>query len=363
MIRKETEQAMPLVSSKPGCPDMQKLLLRALSGEQLDVPPIWLMRQAGRYLPEYRAVREKAGGFLDLCYTPDFAVEVTLQPIRRFGFDAAILFSDILVVPDGLGQKVWFEEGAGPRLEPVSSADGLVNLSLDGLTSHLAPVYETVRRLRQELPAETALIGFAGAPWTVATYMVAGQGSPDQAAARLWSYRAPDEFGTLIGLLVDATCAHLKAQIEAGAEVVQLFDTWAGALPPAEFIRWVIEPTKAIVAELKVAYPDIPVIGFPRGAGPFYCTYVAETGVGAVGLDTTVSAEWAHAELQADVCVQGNLDPLALVAGGDAMRAAVGNILDNLRGGPFVFNLGHGIVPQTPPEHVAELVALVRGAA
>ena len=339
---------------------LKKRFLRALAGEKLVSPPIWLMRQAGRYLPEYRELREKAGGFLDLCYTPDLAVELTLQPIRRYGFDAAILFSDILVVPDALGQKVWFEEGAGPRLTALEAPADLSRLSLSGFLDHLAPVYETVRRLAHSLPAETSLIGFAGAPWTVASYMVAGQGSPDQAAARLWAYQAPDSFQRLIDLLVEATVRHLSAQAAAGAEVLQLFDSWAGSLPETEFRRWVLEPTVRIVAALRQAYPAVPVIGFPRQAGPLYEVYARETGVQAVSLDTSLPLEWARDHVQDKVCVQGNLDPLVLVAGGDALKAAVARLLDVLGGGPFVFNLGHGIVPQTPPEHVATLVGLVR---
>lgn len=338
-----------------------KRLIRALNGEATDRAPIWLMRQAGRYLPEYRKVRAEAGSFLDLCYTPALAEEVTLQPIRRYGFDASILFSDILVVPDALGQKVAFREGEGPVLDPITRAEQIDELDGSAVVERLQPVYETVRRLKASLPSETALIGFAGAPWTVATYMVGGRGSADQAAAKLWAYRAPDEFQKLIDLLVGATISHLVAQVEAGAEVIQIFDTWAGSLPEAQFRRFSIEPTRAIVKALRARFPDLPVIGFPRGAGALAIDYTRETGISGVSLDTGVSVGWAREALQPLACLQGNLDPLLLVAGGDEMRRAVGNILGTLEGGPFIFNLGHGIVPQTPPDHVAELVETVRG--
>ena len=341
-------------------PSKTKLLLRALSGETLKTPPIWLMRQAGRYLPEYRATRTQAGSFLDLCYNPELAEEVTLQPIRRFGFDASILFSDILVVPDAMGRKVAFREGEGPVLEPLRHVDEIARLNCD-VTEHLAPVYETVRRLRKSLPAETALIGFAGAPWTVATYIVGGSGSQDQAAAKAWMYRAGDEFQQLIDKLVAATIEHLSAQVEAGAEVLQIFDTWAGSLPALYFHRFSIAPTKTIVAALRARFPDVPVIGFPRGAGALAMEYFLQTGIQGLSLDTAQSLSFAKEALQPIGCVQGNLDPLLLVAGGKAMRSAARHILGELRDRPFVFNLGHGIVPQTPPEHVAALVELVRG--
>ncbi len=338
-----------------------KKLLKALAGEKTDGIPVWLMRQAGRYLPEYRKVRAEAGSFLDLCYTPDFAEEVTLQPIRRFGFDAAILFSDILVVPDALGQQVAFKEGEGPVLEPITDLAGLAKLSSpDVVKGRLAPVYETVARLSRSLPSETTLIGFAGAPWTVATYMVGGRGSPDQAAAKAWAYRAPDEFQTLIDLLVEATVEHLSAQVEAGAEVLQVFDTWAGSLPELSFERFALQPMKAIREKLKARFPDVPVIAFPRGAGGMAERYFRETGVTGLSLDTGVSPAWARDNLQGQGCLQGNLDPLLLVAGGPEMRRQALNILETLGQGPFIFNLGHGIVPQTPPEHVAELVTLVQ---
>ncbi len=341
-------------------PLSEKTMLRALRGEVLARPPVWLMRQAGRYLPEYRELRAKAEGFLDLCYTPDYAVEVTLQPIRRFGFDAAILFSDILVVPHALGQKVWFEEGLGPRLEALEQAGDIDRLDRTALHDRLAPVYETVGRLSRELPAETTLIGFAGAPWTVASYMLEGGSSKDFAAGKRWAYSAPEAMQRLIDLLVAATGDYLIAQIDAGAEVVQIFDSWAGVWPEAHLRRWCLEPAKALVARLKAERPGVPVILFPRGAGVLYETYAVESGADALGLDTTVPLAWARQALQSKVCVQGNLDPLLLVAGGDSLRQGVETILRELSGGPFVFNLGHGIVPQTPPEHVAQLIEQLR---
>jgi len=337
----------------------QKILLRALEGKVCAPPPIWLMRQAGRYLPEYRALRGRAGDFLSLCLTSELAVEATLQPIRRFGFDAAILFSDILVVPHGLGQRVWFEEGAGPRLEPIRACAQLDDLSLDAMAEALAPVYESVRCLRADLPQEVALIGFAGAPWTVASYMIEGATSRDFATAKAWAYGAPEDFERLIALLVEATSRHLIAQIEAGAEVVQLFDSWAGVWPERALRRWCLAPTSRIVRRLKAAYPQVPVIVFPRGAGVLYEAYARESGADALSLDTTVPLDWARERLQGRVCLQGNLDPLTIVAGGAAMRDEAAAILDALGRGPFVFNLGHGITPEAPPEHVGALIEQV----
>ncbi|WP_282604757.1 uroporphyrinogen decarboxylase [Pelagibius sp. Alg239-R121] len=339
----------------------KKLLLRALQGEILPQPPIWLMRQAGRYLPEYMKTRAQANGFLDLCYAPDLAVEVTLQPIRRYGFDASILFSDILVVPHALGQKVWFEEGVGPKLEPLKSADDIDRLALEHFHDHLAPVYETVGRLREELPAETALIGFAGAPWTVASYMLEGGSSKDFAAAKTWAYAKPELFARVIDLLVEATASYLIRQAEAGAEVLQIFDSWAGVWPEEDLRRWCLEPCKKIIAKVNAAHPDIPIILFPRGVGLAYRNFAVESGAKGLGLDTTVPLKWARDELQSKVTVQGNLDPIMLVAGGDVLDRGVAQILENLSNGPFVFNLGHGIVPQTPPKHVERLMRLVRG--
>lgn len=339
----------------------RKRLIRTLKGETLSPPPIWLMRQAGRYLPEYRATRAQAEHFLDLCFTPELAVEVTLQPIRRYGFDAAILFSDILVLPHALGQRVWFEEGSGPRLEPIHEVGDLARLSAGGLHETLAPVYETLRCLRRELPAETALIGFAGAPWTVASYMIEGQTSRDFATAKTWAYKAPEEFGRLIDLLVESTSDYLIAQVAAGAEALQLFDSWAGVWPEAALRRWCLEPATEIVRRIKAVHPEVPVILFPRGAGLLYEAYAAKAGAEALGLDTTVPLAWARDRLQGRVALQGNLDPLLLVAGGTALEAGVAQILKTLGNGPLIFNLGHGITPQAPPEHVAQLVAQVRG--
>jgi len=337
-----------------------KVLLRALRGESLARPPIWLMRQAGRYLPEYRELRQRVPGFLDLCFNPPLAAEATMQPVRRFGMDGAILFSDILVVPHALGQIVSFREGEGPVLEPIRSMNSARGLSLAELGARLAPVFETVGRVATVLPSETALIGFAGAPWTVATYMVEGGSSRDFAAVKGWAFSDGDGFGELIDLLVEATVAYLAGQIIAGAEVLQLFDSWAGVLPEEAFRRWVIEPTRRVVLALNAKYPDVPIIGFPRGAGLMYRAYFSETGVTAIGLDSTVPPSIAHRTLQSIGAVQGNLDPLLLVAGGEAMARAVTAIRRAFGDGGFVFNLGHGIVPETPPEHVAELMALVR---
>ncbi len=332
-----------------------------LQGTSLSPPPLWLMRQAGRYLPEYRQVRASVSSFLELCYTPALAAEVTLQPIRRYGFDAAILFSDILVVPDALGQDVRFVEGEGPRLDAITSADGLSRLDPAATGGKFGRVYETVARLRQDLPRETALIGFCGAPWTVATYMVGGQGSSDQAAARTLAYRDPQAFARLIDIVTDASIDYLDGQVRAGADVLQIFDSWAGNLPDDEFDKWVVAPTRRIVAELKRRHPGTPIIGFPRGAGANAEGYVRETGVEGLGCDTAMPLREMRALADGSgVVVQGNLDPLLLATGGPAFEARVRETLEAMRGVPFIFNLGHGIVPHTPPEHVARLVELVR---
>lgn len=351
-MRERAASASPSVAHKP--------LLRALRGEELSPPPIWLMRQAGRYLPEYRELRQQAANFLELCFTPALAAEATLQPIRRYAFDAAILFSDILVVAHALGQDVNFKEGEGPVLSPIRSAGELQQLSLDAVAERLAPVSATVERVAALLPPDVALIGFAGAPWTVASYMVEGGSSRDFAAVKSWAFADPAGFTELIDLLVEATVIYLTGQIRAGAEVIQLFDSWAGVLPEAAFRRWVIEPTRRIVTALKEQFPPVPVIGFPRGAGLMYRAYFTETGVAALGLDTTVPPAIARKTLQSLGPVQGNLDPCLLVAGGEAMAQGVQAILEAFGAGPFVFNLGHGILPGTPPEHVAALVELVR---
>jgi len=319
------------------------------------------MRQAGRYLPEYRETRKKAKDFLDLCYSPDLATEVTHQPLRRFDFDAAILFADILLIPDAMGQGVAFKEGEGPVLDAITDQAGLSKLSLDAIESHLTPVFETISNLSATLPSHVALIGFAGSPWTVATYMVGGRGSPDQRATRIWAHRDRAGFGQLIELITEATIIYLRRQIDAGAEVIQLFDSWAAHLPDHEFDRWVIAPTAQIVAALEESHPQIPVIGFPRGAGAASVRYAAETGISAIGLDTGVSLAWAREALQARLPVQGNLDPFALVAGGAALEDEARRILRGFGTGPHIFNLGHGIVPETPPENVARLVDLVTG--
>jgi uroporphyrinogen decarboxylase len=335
--------------------------LKPFAGEACSPPPVWLMRQAGRYLPEYRQTRAKAGTFLNLCYTPELACEVTLQPIRRFGFDAAILFSDILVVPDALGQAVRFVEGEGPRLDPLAGDDDLAKLTIAGATAKFESVAESVSRIRARLPKETALIGFCGAPWTVATYMIGGQGSPDQAATRLMAYRNPAFFGRLIDLLVDASVAYLGLQVAAGADVLMLFDSWAGSLPDDEFARWVVPPTKRLVAELKSRHPHIPVIGFPRGAGVASIAYAKATGVQGISCDTAMPLRFMAGDLAREgIVVQGNLDPLLMIAGGDAMIRRTHEILDAMHGKHFIFNLGHGITPEAPPEHVAALVQAIR---
>ena len=335
----------------------QKPLLRALAGESLAHPPFWLMRQAGRYLPEYRALRQKAGSFLGLCYTPDFAAEATLQPIRRFGMDGAILFSDILVIADALDRAVDFVEGDGPRVAPIATADDLAG---EPASDKLAPVYDALRRIKTELPNDTALIGFAGGPWTVATYLIEG-GRSDFSHAKHWAFAETERLDRVIDRLVDATIQHLAAQIDAGAEIVQLFDSWAGMLPEAQFHRFVIQPTRRIVDGVKARHPKTPIIGFPRGAGLMYRTYFVETRVDALSLDWGVPLEIARRTLQSIGPVQGNLDPQLLVAGGEALDAAVRAILEALGTGPFVFNLGHGILPGTPIEHVERLKGLLRG--
>ena len=340
----------------------ERPLMRALRGEALPVPPVWLMRQAGRYLPEYRAVRARAGSFLELCYTPELATEVTLQPIRRFGFDGAILFADILLVPHALGASLVFVEGEGPRLSTVTGPEDLAGLlPAEAVHATLAPVYETVRRVRAALPAEVPLIGFAGAPWTVASYMVAGRGTPDQGPARALLYRDPATFDALMERITEATIGYLLAQVAAGAEVVKLFNSWAGSLPGPLFARYSIAPAARIAAALRAAHPDVPVIGFPRGAGAGYARFAAEAGVQAIALDTAVDPAWARRALPDGVCLQGNLDPLLLVVGGAALEAAARATVAALAGRPHVFNLGHGITPDADPAHVEALLRTIRG--
>ena len=338
-----------------------KPLLRVLNGERQAMPPVWMMRQAGRYLPEYRAVREKAGGFLDLCFNPEFAADVTLQPVRRFGFDAAILFSDILVIPLALGRKLWFVEGEGPRLEPLADAKTAMSLRREADQTLLSPIYETVRRVKSELGSKTALIGFCGAPWTVATYMIAGQGTPDQAPAKKLAAQAPEAFQHVIDCLVDASVEYLARQLEAGAEVVQIFDTWAGSLPPQDFELWCVQPTKRLIARLRAKRPGTKVIGFPRGAGKNIPRYVMETGVDAVSLESDIDRKFAREQIQSRVPVQGNVDPLILRQGGEALDREVDAVLAAFSAGPHIFNLGHGILPDTPIAHVERMLKRVRG--
>ncbi|MBX3560791.1 MAG: uroporphyrinogen decarboxylase [Sphingomonas sp.] len=335
-----------------------KPLLNVLNGGKTEINPVWLMRQAGRYLPEYRALRAEKGGFLALVNDPEAAAEVTLQPIRRFGFDGAILFSDILIVPHALGQDLTFGPGEGPRLSPR-----LLDAALAGLErvpARLAPIYRTVEKVKSRLPAETTFLGFAGSPWTVATYMVAGQGSRDQSETRGFAYADPAAFAEIVDTIADMTIDYLVGQADAGVEAVQLFDSWAGSLAPAQFEQWVIAPTARIFAGVKARRPDLPVIGFPKGAGARLAAYARETGVDAVGLDETIDPAWAARELPEDLPTQGNLDPLALLAGGEALEKAVARILSVFAGRPHIFNLGHGIIKETPIAHVERLLQLVR---
>jgi uroporphyrinogen decarboxylase len=341
-------------------PSVPKSICNVLDGKHQAVPPVWMMRQAGRYLPEYRALREKAGSFLKLCFTPEWAAEVTLQPVKRFGFDAAILFSDILVIPHALGRELRFVEGEGPRLDPLNDGAAVARLPRGAAKDKLAPVYETVRRVKTHLPPHVALIGFCGAPWTVATYMIAGQGTSDQAPARLFAYREPDAFAELIEILVENSVDYLAAQLEAGADAVQIFDTWAGVLPPDQFSRWCIAPTQQIVTKLRQRRPGAKIIGFPRGAGSNMVRYLEGVAVDAVGLDWTVDLAVARDDIQKRRPVQGNLDPLVLRAGGAALDGGVDAILEALAGGPFIFNLGHGILPDTPIAHVEQMLKRVR---
>lgn len=344
---------MPQSATKP--------FIDVLSGQRQAVPPIWMMRQAGRYLPEYREVRAKAGSFLDLCFNPELAAEVTLQPIRRFGFDAAIIFSDILVIPHALGRSVRFEVGEGPRLERLDDPTKVATLAARADLGKLAPVFEALKLVRGVLDPKIALIGFCGAPWTVATYMVAGQGTPDQAPARLMAYRHPEAFAKIIDVLVESSIDYLLAQLEAGANALQIFDTWAGVLPPAEFARWSVEPTRRIVEGVRAKVPDAKIIGFPRGAGAQLPGYVEATGVNGISIDWTAEPAFIRERVQTRVAVQGNLDPLALISGGAALDRAIDNVLANFAQGRFIFNLGHGIQPETPIAHVEQMLKRVRG--
>jgi uroporphyrinogen decarboxylase len=339
---------------------VNKPLLDVLDHQQRIPPPVWLMRQAGRYLPEYRVLREKAGDFLTLCFTPELAAEVTLQPVRRFGFDVAILFSDILVIPHALGQMVSFDAGEGPRLDAIVDRQGLERLESVVDQELLAPVYQTIKAVKGNLPQSVALLGFCGAPWTVASYMIAGQGTSGQEPARLFAYRDPEAFAELIDKLIDASASYLIGQLQAGADAVQIFDTWAGILPAEQFRRWCIEPTRRIIVKVRNHLPHARIIGFPRGAGAALLRYVEEVPVDAVGLDWTTDLVFARDHIQWRIPVQGNLDPLALVAGGAALDRAVDEILAHFSARPFVFNLGHGILPQTPIAHVERMLARVR---
>lgn len=340
----------------------KKKLMRSLSGEVQKVPPVWMMRQAGRYLPEYRATRARAGDFLSLCYTPDLAAEVTLQPIRRYGFDAAILFADILLVPQALGADLWFVTGEGPRLSTIKGPGDLAKLKpADAIHDHLAPVYETLRIVSRDLSPETALIGFAGAPWTVATYMIAGRGTPDQGPAHALRESDPASFDALMDLLTKATITYLLAQIEAGADVVKIFDSWAGSLKGDAFIRYALNPAKRIITALKAAHPEVPVIAFPREAGDGYIGFAKATGADCVAIDNSVSADWAAKHVQVDGCVQGNLAPGHMVTGGQALIDETRRIVKAFSGGPHIFNLGHGITPDADPENVHLMLEAIRG--
>ncbi len=341
---------------------MTKTILRALAGETLPTPPIWMMRQAGRYLPEYRATRAQAGDFLKLCYNPELAAEVTLQPIRRFGFDAAILFADILLLPQALGADLWFETGEGPRLSTITDMAGVSALkSTDAIHDTLSPIYETVRILSRELPQETTLIGFAGAPWTVATYMIAGRGTPDQAPAHKLKDTDRAAFSALIDRITDATIEYLSMQVQAGAEVIKLFDSWAGSLKGLDFNDFAVAPAARIIAALKARHPGLPIIAFPREAGDGYIGFAKATGADCVALDNSVSPEWAAANVQKDGCVQGNLAPGHMVTGGQALDDATRAVVQAFRGGPHIFNLGHGITPDANPDNVARMIEVVRG--
>jgi len=340
----------------------RKKLLRALAGEVLDTPPIWMMRQAGRYLPEYRATRAQAGDFLSLCYNSELAAEVTLQPIRRYGFDAAIMFADILLVPQALGADLWFVTGEGPRLSTITTqADFDALKPLDDINDTLSPIYETLRILSRELPSETTLIGFAGAPWTVATYMIAGRGTPDQGPAHALRGENTPLFESLLDRITEATIEYLSCQIDAGAEVVKIFDSWAGSLNRADFDKYALEPCRRITSALKARHPGVPVIGFPRGAGDKYAGFAKATGVDCVALDNGLDPTWAAAQVQVDGCVQGNLDPSHMVTGGQPLVDATRAVVQAFSGGPHIFNLGHGITPNADPENVKLMVDTVRG--
>lgn len=342
---------------------LNKSLLNVLNGQVLSPPPVWMMRQAGRYLPEYRDLRAKAGSFLDLCFNPEWAAEVTLQPIRRFGFDAAILFSDILVIPYALGQEVSFSVGEGPQLPPLQDAQAIAALRKEIDRNKLAPIYETIRRVKTQLPPHVTFLGFCGAPWTVATYMIAGHGTPDQAPARLFAYREPKSFSLLIDRLVESSIDYLVAQLQAGVDAVQLFDTWAGILPPEEFQKWCIEPAAKIVDGVRKIMPNSKIIGFPRGVSDLLPLYAEKVKADAISVDWTANRKQLSTSIDKSIALQGNLDPLALLTGGDALDRSIDAILNDFAGRPFIFNLGHGILPSTPIAHVERMIARVRGTA
>jgi uroporphyrinogen decarboxylase len=337
-----------------------KKFLQALNGIPSTPPPVWLMRQAGRYLPEYKELRAKSKNFLDFCYSPELAVEATLQPLRRYDLDAAILFCDILVIPDALGQDVAFKQGEGPVLEPIQNVEALAQLEVSKVLDHLKPVFQTISTLSEEIPKATALIGFAGAPWTVAVYMVEGRGGTDCGTARRWAYEDPDGFAKLMDILVESTSLYLNQQISAGVETIQLFDSWAGVLSESQFQRWVIEPTIKIVENIRRKNPHIPIIGFPRNAGVLYEKYVRETGVDGVSIDSGLPLDWLNTTLQPICTVQGNLDNQVLMSGGSSLVSEAQKILELLSDGPFIFNLGHGVLQWTSPDHVKSLIDQIR---
>ncbi len=339
---------------------VNKPLLNVLNGQRQKIPPVWMMRQAGRYLPEYRATREKAGSILNLCFNPELAAEVTLQPIKRFGFDAAILFSDILVIPYALGRRVEFVTGEGPKLDPITDPQTAQDIRREVDHGVLGPIYETIQRVKTDLPAEVTFLGFCGAPWTVATYMIAGRGTPDQEPARMFAYRHPDVFNEMIQTLVKASSEYLIRQFKAGVDAVQIFDTWAGILPPEEFARWCIAPVRQIILNVRDEIPDAKIIAFPRGAGTGLERYVTELPIDAVGLDWMIDKTFARERIQSVKPVQGNLDPMALIAGGRALDESVDAVMRAFSDGPFIFNLGHGITPQTPIAHVEQMLKRVR---
>ena len=340
---------------------VNKPLLNVLNGQRQKIPPVWMMRQAGRYLPEYRATREKAGSILNLCFNPELAAEVTLQPIKRFGFDAAILFSDILVIPYALGRRLEFVTGEGPKLDPITDPQTAQDIRREVDHGVLGPIYETIQRVKTDLPPEVTFLGFCGAPWTVATYMIAGRGTPDQEPARMFAYRHPDAFNELIQILVKASSEYLIRQFKAGVDAVQIFDTWAGILPPEEFARWCIGPVRQIILNVRDEVPNAKIIAFPRGAGSALERYVTELPIDAVGLDWMIDKTFARERIQTLKPVQGNLDPMALIAGGRALDESVDAVMRAFSDGPFIFNLGHGITPQTPIAHVEQMLKRVRG--